>query len=170
MSRNGIRDEAAPWSFFLPVTLAVVAGVLVAGWVQRGIDKVFGEDDRRAAQAGPARDGEAPSRAGEHAGPDGRAPEIVPAAAAPRKEAAPPAAPPRAAESASPAEAATALAAAAPAAEALPALPGAILARRDGAPEACIHGTIATRDSNGWQQKLENDAPVRCVEQAVVPR
>ena len=41
MGSRGIRDDVAPWSFFLPVTLAVVVGGLLAGLVLRGIDAVF---------------------------------------------------------------------------------------------------------------------------------
>src|SRR5690606_28225411 len=54
--------------------------------------------------------------------------------------------------------------------EAPPVLPGAIAAKRDGAPEACINGSIALRDANGWQQRLENDAPVPCTEASSAPR
>jgi len=52
----------------------------------------------------------------------------------------------------------------------LPVLPGAVVARRDGAPEACIHGSIASRAENGWEQRLENNAPVPCVEASAAAR
>lgn len=41
-------------------------------------------------------------------------------------------------------------------------LPGPATARQAGAGESCIHRTVATRSPNGWEQALENDAPVPC--------
>lgn len=170
MNRSGIRDDVAPWSFFLPVMLAVVVGVLVAGLVQRGIDMVFGNDVDAASEPALARmpAGDAPAQA-------------VPAEAAPTPERSREAAPEPASRAgqgepqATVAIADPATAAAvgesgeAVAAPAVPVLPGAMVARRDGAPEACINGTIAIRDANGWQQRLENDAPVACTEQSSAP-
>jgi hypothetical protein len=33
---------------------------------------------------------------------------------------------------------------------------------RDGAARACINDTIAMRRSNGWEQGLDENAPLRC--------
>ena len=41
-------------------------------------------------------------------------------------------------------------------------LPGPVAAMRDGADRACINHTIALRRPNGWEQGLEDNAPVRC--------
>ena len=41
-------------------------------------------------------------------------------------------------------------------------LPGPVTAVRDGAERACIGGTVALRQPNGWVQGLEDSAPVRC--------
>lgn len=41
-------------------------------------------------------------------------------------------------------------------------LPGPISAMREGAERACINDTIAMRRPNGWEQGLENNAPLRC--------
>lgn len=44
----------------------------------------------------------------------------------------------------------------------VPMLPGPITAMRDGAARACINDTIAMRRSNGWEQGLDENAPLRC--------
>lgn len=41
-------------------------------------------------------------------------------------------------------------------------LPGPVAAMRDGAERACINHTIALRRPNGWEQGLEDSAPLRC--------
>ena len=41
-------------------------------------------------------------------------------------------------------------------------LPGPVAAMRDGAERACINHTIALRRPNGWEQGLEDNAPLRC--------
>ena len=41
-------------------------------------------------------------------------------------------------------------------------LSGPMTARQAGESESCINNTVATRSPNGWEQALENDAPVRC--------
>lgn len=41
-------------------------------------------------------------------------------------------------------------------------LPGPVAAMRDGADRACINHTIALRRPNGWEQGLEDSAPLRC--------
>lgn len=181
MPGSGIRDDVAPWSFFLPVTLAVVVGVLAAGWVQRGIDRVFPGDERREAVADAATAEMRAQQAGGHAAAPAQA--AAPVTPQPQQDAALTRAADDDASAASVASAtADATAAGTPAvpdtAQAgeghteppLPVLPGAIVAIREGAPEACINGSIAVRDVNGWQQRLENDAPVACVERSAAPR
>lgn len=164
MSRSGIRDDVAPWSFFLPVTLAVVVGVLVAGWVQRAVDAVFGADRREEAMPAAVEADRAASARPEAAEADAvQDAQMQPAAravATPQVESMrePPASPASTQTGSRTTE------------EAPPVLPGAIAAKRDGAPEACINGSIALRDANGWQQLLENDAPVPCTEQSSPPR
>ncbi|MDH5834109.1 hypothetical protein [Luteimonas kalidii] len=186
MRERGIRDDVAPWSFFLPVTLAVIVGVVAAGLIGRGIDAVFtdGDDGGSAARTPAATHPAAASDLVDAAAPLAPAPigattgGAAPGAEAPLDAAStlPAEAPPDPLDApgegvASGAESTEPAANAAPVAEpAVPALPGAIVARRDGAPEACISGTIATRDANGWQQRLENDAPVACTELSTAPR
>jgi hypothetical protein len=41
-------------------------------------------------------------------------------------------------------------------------LPGPATAMRDASARACINGTIALRRPNGWEQGLEDNAPLRC--------
>lgn len=41
-------------------------------------------------------------------------------------------------------------------------LPGPSAAMRDGAARACIDGTVALQQANGWVQGLEDNAPLRC--------
>jgi len=164
--REQRNSPASPWSFFVPVALAVLVGGLLAGLVLRGIDAASRPDRDAPAAVAPTPDpavapGAAAPGAGLAAAPDrpGPAPDDG-RAAAPKPEAPAPAA-----------SVASGQAQAASSAEpALPALPGAIVARRDGAPEACINGTIARRDPHGWQQRLENDAPVACVEASAPAR
>lgn len=171
MRGSGIRDDVAPWSFFLPVTLAVIVGVLAAGLIQRGIDIVFAAGD--GGEVAPTAAGRADvetsaspvAGAGEQAVPALRDAPAAEAAAVPDAPAALPEESPDASTS-SPADSPQADTGVA----SIPVLPGAAAARRDGAPEACINGSIALRDANGWQQLLENDAPVPCTEQASVPR
>lgn len=157
MGSRGIRDDVAPWSFFLPVTLAVVVGGLLAGLVLRWVDAVFppAADATEIARRPVAVQREA--TAGPGSAPDTRAPDAPSAAAAgsPARDSA------SGAAAASPAGSAQ---------EAPPVLPGAIVARREGASEACINGTIALRADNGWEQRLENDAPVPCREASAASR
>lgn len=144
MRDDRIPAAAAPWSFFVPIALAVLVGGLVSGLILRSLD---------APQAGDAADRVPPAGEAKPERPP-PAPETAPTVAVePRRPDAATAAVPEVADDKD---------AAAP-----PALPGALLARRDGAPAACINGTIALRDENGWQQQLENDAPVACVEAPV---
>lgn len=156
--RDGRTPGVAPWSFFLPVALAVLVGAVVAGLILRGIDGASDDDDAAPVPASPA---SVENDIGEPVEAADPAPAQVDAAAAVAPpEAAPPAHAPRDLSAAPDGDD--------DAAASVPSLPGAIVARRDGAPEACIGGTIAWRDENGWQQRLENDAPVACVEASVL--
>ena len=42
---SSFRDDAPPWSFFIPITLAVMVGVLAADAIRYAIGTVFGGDD-----------------------------------------------------------------------------------------------------------------------------
>jgi len=135
MNRRGFQDDAPPWSFFLPITLAVVIGSLVADGARLAIGAVFVRETVGTR---------APGRA---------------SAKTPGAEAADPA------DATAPARATTA--ARSPAQEAVPdldapELPGPISAMRDRDERACINDTVADRKPNGWEQALEDDAPVRC--------
>ena len=153
MDRSGIRDDVAPWSFFLPMTLAVALGGLLAGLALRMVDRVFAPGSDATAVEAAHRQVPAPAEASTAVAP---APQ-APAASASAADAGTPVAAERLPMRAvAEREASTA--------DGVPVLPGAIVAKRDGAPEACINGSIARRAENGWEQRLENDAPVRCVE------
>ncbi|MCW5581312.1 MAG: hypothetical protein KIS72_08225 [Luteimonas sp.] len=159
MDRSGIRDDVAPWSFFLPVTLAVVVGALLAGLILRAVDRVFAPESpgRVSAEAVPR-----PAPAVSGAAP------VEPASTASRTSVPPADSTGSAARESQPVQGAAQ--AEAPSSAGVPVLPGAIVARRDGAAEACISGSIARRADNGWEQRLENDAPVPCVEQSAATR
>lgn len=137
MNRRGFQDDAPPWSFFLPVTLAVVVGVLIADAARLAIGAVFVRD--AAESTAPAK---APAKAPAPTDAAASADENAPAQA--------PAAP-------------DAKAATKPAADTdAPRLPGPMSAMRDDSKRACINGTVAERRPNGWEQALEDDAPLRC--------
>lgn len=135
MNQRGFRDDAPPWSFFLPVTLAVVLGSLIADAVRLATGAVFESDEVETAE--PAK---TPAKA-----------TAVDAAVA-ADEGAP-----------APAPAATQASMKAVADIDAPGLPGPISAMRDGTASACIGGSVADRRPNGWEQALQDDAPVRCV-------
>lgn len=138
MSREEFRAPT-PWSFFLPVALAVMLGVLVANALGATL---FGASDRAVmVRTDAATDQAVATPAAAAADADTR----TPTASAAR----PPATP-------------DATGATAPAIEAVH-LPGPSSARRDGATRACIGGTIAVRAANGWEQETVDDAPARCV-------
>ena len=163
-------QTTSPWSLFVPVALAVLVGGLAAGLLLRGIDTALRSDAPVVAV-----DAVVPVAVVPPAGPDTRVP-APPDAPPERARAAPMQAdgagglpPPAQSEGVgSPVVAAAAAPSFEPAAP-VPTLPGAIAARREGASEACIHGTVARRDPHGWQQRLENDAPVACIERAAAP-
>ena len=153
MDRSGIRDDVAPWSFFLPVTLAVIVGGVLVGLILRTVDRVFVP----ASSAAPVEVNHEPAA---------RPLDALPAEPAPQQTPTPTTLAdedrlrtPAATQDDAPSTAVV-----------VPVLPGAIVAKRDGAPEACINGSIALRAENGWEQRLENDAPVPCIEASVSAR
>lgn len=115
-----------PWSYFLPVLLAVALGVLAAEAVKLTASAAFGGRDVAPAAAAPA------AVAADPAGDEG-------------------AAGPDALVEVGTVQAGDVLM-----------LPGPITAMREGAERACINDTIALRRPNGWEQGLDNDAPLRC--------
>lgn len=162
-----MMDTRVPWSLFLPVTLAIVVGLLVASLLQHGWAVVFSGDEREGgSMALPAPVALPP--AGTVSPASGEAGAPAPSTAAVHAPGLP--GPPPVAR----VEARTAAASTAAGPDrtgpARPVLPGAIVARREGAAMACIHGSIALRASNGWQQKLVNHAPVPCIESASIAR
>lgn len=127
MTLRRLADAAPPWSFFVPVLLAVALGVLLADGARWALSGLFGGGDVSVAAA-PVATGNDPRadaflvdelddahvEVGEvHAG------------------------------------------------ETLM-LPGPSTAMRDGAARACINGTVALQQPNGWVQGLEHNAPLRC--------
>src|SRR5690554_4813448 len=73
---SSFRDDAPPWSFFIPVTLAVIVGVLAADAIRYAISTVFGSDDTpRQVEAAP----EDPPAVAERVAP-GPEPEPAPRA------------------------------------------------------------------------------------------
>lgn len=132
-----IRDEfraLTPWSFFLPIALAVMLGVLVAHAV---IAAFSGHDDGADASTPPLAAPIAAETADEAA-----IDPTKPASAAGRRDG-------------------VSAAGAAPVLAPVN-LPGPSSARRDGETRACIGGTIAVRAENGWEQEVVEDAPARC--------
>ena len=171
-----MRDDVPPWSFFLPVTLAVMVGVLLADGIKVllriTMPAVVAQRDQPPAQPQPL---PVPRRdAGAVAPPAESLPRIAPtrAVADPSTGAAPVEAPAVAfdvagdtvdpAAGAEQAPVSEGGPATAPSAGALPDLPGPMTAMRDSAEQACIGGTVADRRRNGWEQALEGDRPQRC--------
>lgn len=139
MSRRQFQDGSPPWSFFIPITLAIVLGLLIVDAVRFAIGMVFADTAVVEAPAAAAPRDATPTAAVEE-GPAQPAPARVPE----RMESAPAGArPPTALEPER--------------------LPGPGAARRDGATRACINGTVAIRVGNGWEQEVLEDAPARCV-------
>lgn len=152
------RESVSPWAFFLPVALAIVAGNLVSDAIAHLLRDRFEP---------------VPVAVVEH----GMAPESVAHAPAPPPTAPPAALPQPAVSSAPPVVAPAETEPApvndpgavsgaveppvAPVAE-VRRLSGPMTARQAGESESCINNTVATRSANGWEQALENDAPVRC--------
>lgn len=140
MDRDQYR-ALTPWSFFLPVALAVTLGMLVANALG-------------AALFGGSESGEG-TQAVEAAALTDTPPEATGAGQADSKVDAAPA----------PAGSESAVTTTTPKPSVLEPvrLPGPSSARRDGETRACIGGTIAVRAANGWEQEVVNDAPARCV-------
>ncbi|MFC3715682.1 hypothetical protein ACFONC_05905 [Luteimonas soli] len=124
-----------PWSFFLPIALAVAVGVLVAN----GLGAVlFGGSDVDE----PTADATEAAAADEN----GKAPAAVEAGSVQATATAKQPAPAKPLPTLEPVS-----------------LPGPSGARRDGEVRACIGGTVAVRAENGWEQEVVNDAPARCI-------
>lgn len=122
--QRSLQVPRSLWPIFLPLTLAIVAAILLADVVRAGVGGLAGDDPIAHAKAVASTPAD-----------DSRRPLPTPAAVAPE---------PR------------------PRAVALATLPGPVTARREGAKAACIHGTVAYRSGNGWEQGLANDVPLRC--------
>lgn len=151
------RDAVSPWAFFLPVALAVMVGSLVA-------DAVGGMLRDRFDDAPPAVVEQAPAPVETTPVETAASIEPAPAAYAPvaQTEPVPEAPHPDAAQLAAADIEAAALATATSAGDGARRLSGPMTARQAGESESCINNTVATRSPNGWEQALENDAPVRC--------
>lgn len=152
------RDAVSPWAFFLPIALAVLVGSLVA-------DAIGGMLRDRFDDAPPAVVAQTPAPVDtppvETTAPVETAPALYapvaqpePVVEAPNPDAAQLAQPDTAGEAPS--------AAATPVNDGARRLSGPMTARQAGESESCINNTVATRSPNGWEQALENDAPVRC--------
>ncbi|HST43641.1 MAG TPA: hypothetical protein VLK29_00285 [Luteimonas sp.] len=124
------RRSAPRWSLVLPVSLAVMLGVLAADLVKLVIRALHASEQVPVESA-----------------------EAAPAAAVAVVEAT---------TVAAGGGDAAAVEVGKPLAGVLQVLPGPSSARRDGDPRACINGTLVYRRSNGWEQGLHDDAPVRC--------
>src|SRR5690606_35872873 len=129
---SSFRDDAPPWSFFIPVTLAVIVGVLAADAIRHAIGAVFGDGDAPEQVEAPPREAARSQRQAAPPAPAEPAPreDAAAAADAPVAPAPPPAGPP---EAAAPDPA--------PRADGVLELPDAMTARRDGAPAACVNGS-----------------------------
>lgn len=153
---SSFRDDAPPWSFFIPVTLAVIVGVLAADAIRHAIATVFGGDDApQQVEAGPREAPEAQRQAQRPAAPEPAPRADADTGAGADAGAAPTPAPPDQPDAA--------VVDPAPRADGVLELPDAMTARRDGQPAACVNGSVANRVEGGWEQALENDAPVPCV-------
>lgn len=146
------RDAVSPWAFFLPIALAVMVGSLVADAVGHMLRDRFADAPVAVVEQVVAPVDTAPVETAAPVEPSPAMPEPV--------EPAPPvvqASHPDAAMLAEPDSAGAPLAS-----EGARRLSGPMTARQAGESESCINNTVATRSPNGWEQALENDAPVRC--------
>ena len=123
------RDESSPWSFFLPMLIAVALGILLADLVRHVAGAAFGDDEETPAKT------------------------VVAAPDADVEEAA---------EGDSLAGDAAVVTVGQSSGGDVVLLPGPVTAMREGAERACINHTIALRRPNGWEQGLEDSAPLRC--------
>lgn len=152
------RESVSPWAFFLPVALAIVAGNLVSDAIAHLLRDRFEPAPVAVMEHGTATEGVAR----EPAPPAPPSPDALPqpavsptpSVAAPVEAGPVPVNDPVAASAAVEPPVA-------PVAE-VRRLSGPMTARQAGESESCINNTVATRSANGWEQALENDAPVRC--------
>ena len=163
---SSFREDVPPWSFFIPVTLAVIVGVLAADAIRFAIGTVFdGGEGSAQTDAGAAAEARAKAAADAVAEAERAraAPALEPApASTPRIDPAPSAAD-AVDSSALPEEQEAAAAEEASRSDGALELPDSMSARRDGEPAACVNGTVANRVAGGWEQALEGDAPIPCV-------
>lgn len=131
MSPVRVRDDSSPWSFFLPILLAVAMGILLADMVRHVAGAAFGEDEPVVAVAAAPPD--TSGDAGEGEDPDAGAGDGAAVVTVGQSSGGD-----------------------------VVLLPGPVSAMRDGAERACINDTIALRRPNGWEQGLEDSAPLRC--------
>lgn len=174
-----MRDDVPPWSFFLPVALAVAVGVLLADGVKFALHRVVGGPDVASPAAAPPPPAPAAEAPADDRVPAESLPRIAPSNAVAEPDTAAPAgaadAPAataeaavdaidaqRSADAADPAPVSQGGPATAPATGDMPELPGPMTAMRDNAQQACIGGTVANRHPSGWEQALDSDRPLRC--------
>lgn len=143
---SSFRDDVPPWSFFIPITLAVMVGVLAADAIRFAIGTVLGGGEMAIqAGTGAAAPVEPVPAASPGTGPvTGDVAGTENAAALPEGRGA-------------------AAAVDASRSDGVLELPDSMSARRDGEPAACVNGTVANRVAGGWEQALEGDAPIPCV-------
>lgn len=158
------RDDAPPWSFFLPMTLAVIVGVLAADAIRFAAGTVLGGSTPSPSPGAHARAEAAANAAAEAAAAreSGRpAPGTTPATATSVQQ--------EGGTGGVPVPAAATDVVAEPGVDGaaftsgVQELPDSMTARRDGEPAACVNGTVVQRVEGGWEQVLEHDAPVACV-------
>lgn len=164
------RGAVSPWAFFLPVALAIIVGNLVSDAIDHALRDRFEAAPVPAPVVTQAAD---PAPAPGNAMVDVIDTPAAPMQQAPMSPVAAPVAPPHpdAAALARPepmtmstdaTDTTDTLSPRADAADSARRLSGPITARQAGESESCINGTVAIRSPNGWEQALENDAPVRC--------
>jgi len=150
------RDAVSPWAFFLPIALAIVVGNLISDAIGHALRDRF--DDTPAtvvAQVAPPAEIQAPATSPVDVTPPPEPVAVQPVTSTP------PAPHPDAALLAEP-DSAGAPPGTGATDPGVRRLSGPMTARQAGESESCINFTVATRSPNGWEQALENDAPVRC--------
>lgn len=162
---SSFRDDAPPWSFFIPITLAVIVGVLAADAIRYAIGTVF---DRAEVPVQTDADAEVDAGAADDAAAESeRARAVPPAEPAPAPVPRTDPTPGDAADAldgiAFPQEQNADAAREASRSGGVLELPDSMTARRDGEPAACVNGTVVNRVAGGWEQALEGGAPVPCV-------
>ena len=139
------RGSVSPWAFFAPVLLAVLIGQVAADVIRHAWQ---GDTPAVATVQAPAAPVQPEAPAMPAPLPATLAAQTADAAPAP--VAAMPDSPRGQVENTG-----------------LRRLSGPVSAREAGESESCIGGTVALRSSNGWEQALAGNAPVRC--EAVSP-